>query len=510
MREASLSTQSVAGEAGFTTNFCAYLSRRFAYCKRRNHMNKKFLSFALSGMFALSAVFGIAACKPQNGGGAGGNNGNNNENNNGGGNNNNNNLIEPGTVITDETVKKSIFSALSEAKTEGLTYSASLNISATTGTASDSQKISLEGAIRMDESVEGDAYISIDGSDGLLYFLGFLRESGAYCAMGEAEGKTVDFSALKTQLKAEQDPIVLEKAEAGVLPGILAAPATVKILKNATSLIDGVITKTEGGYSLSFDLVEGAGDLLEGAQAVADAIDKTAEMTLTGFFSQKFVDDTLTTLLNGVTAEELSGFFELLPEKAQSLLPAPGKETAKEYLLGLLRSGSFYASAVGEGEPWSSYKTFGEVPLAQLLSFVTDGDVELGSLKLKEMLSELTDSLQNKIVSLFIDLISIEGTVTDEELELSVTFSFDDNKKLLGLALDALAGGNVTENAEEQQPDGGTTPENGSGDEMKTAAAPMTKVHFALKMNMTCTQSPELFDLKGCKFEGENGAGTIG
>ncbi len=470
-------------------------------------MKKRILSLALSGFLALSATFGLAACKPQNGGNTGGtNNGANGGSGNNNSSTNDNATIKPGTVITDKGVTGAIYSALSKAELSGLTYSGSLNFSVTEATATNTQKVSLEGAVQFDESAEGDAYLSIDG-DGLLYLLGFLRSGGVYYTLGEAEGETVDFSALKQQLKAK-DPIVLDKTETGI-SSILAAPATVKLLKNAVSLIDGVVTKTEGGYSLSFDLVSGAESLLEGAQAVAEAIDETVQMTLTGFFSQTFVEDTLTTLLGGITAAELAEFFELLPEGIRTALPEPGKESAKEYLLGLLRSGNFYTAAAGEGEPWSKYKTFGEVPLAELVSLISGGEVDLATLQLKEMLKEFAEELENKAVSLLLRFVSVEGNVTDEDVDLSVMFSFDDDKKLLGLTLDALAEGNVTKSETEQQPDGGTSPEDGNGDEMKTAAAPMTKVHFALKMNAACAQSPELFDLKGCKYRDENGSGTI-
>ncbi len=468
-------------------------------------MNKKLLSLALSGMLACSTVFGLAACKPQSGGNTGGtNNGTNSGTN---GNNGNTNTIKPGTVITDEKVTGSLFSALSQAELTGLTYSGSVDLSATEGTTTSEQKITLEGALRLGKSVEGDAYLSLSSEDGLSYLLGFLREN-AYYATGEAEGKTVDFSALKTQLKAQNDPLLLEQAEAGIVQNLFAVPATVKLLKNATSLFSGVVTKTEGGYSLTYDIAEGAANLLKGVQEVAEAIDETVEMTLTGFFNQKFVDDALTKLLNGITAKELEGFIELLPEDIAKNLPDAQSGTAKDYLLGLLRSGSFYTSIVGEGEPWSNYQTFGEAPLSAIVSLLTDGEVDLSTLKLKDMVKDLMENLESKIVSLLLPYVNWEGTVENESLDLSLTFSFDDDKKLLGLSLDALAEGNVTEAPQEQQPDGGTQPEDGNGDTM-TAAAAAKKVHFTAKLNATCAQSPELFDLKGCKYRGENGAVTI-
>lgn len=482
-------------------------------------MKKKILSLALSGLLAFSAVFGLAACKPQeNSGNNGANsgNGNNSGNNGNGGNNgsnentnNNGSGIKPGTVITDETVKNSVFSALAEAEIEGLTYSGSINLSVVQDAMTQAQKITLEGAFQLDEDAEGDLYLTIDGEDDLLYLLGFLRKDGVYYTMGDAEGKTVDFSALKADLKSETDPLILEKGETGPAQSILAAPATVKLLKNMASLFAGVVTKTEGGYSLAFDLAEGIEDLFVGAEAVAEAIDKTAAMTLTGLFSQKFVNDTLTSLLNGITAKELADFITLLPAELQTALPKPESGTAKDYLLGLLRSGSFYTAVAGEGEPWTNYQTFGEVLLSDVVSVLTDGEVELGSLKLKEMLQDFAEGFENRIVSLLVDLLSIEGTVTEEDFDLAVTFSFDDDKKLLGLALDALAEGNVSENGEEQQPDGGTQPEDGSGDQMTATESSAKRVHIGLKLSATCAQSPELFDLKGCQYQGENGAVTI-
>lgn len=484
-------------------------------------MKKKLLSLALSGMLALSAAFGLAACKPQQGGNTGNNSGNGttnngnsnnngNTNNNGNSNNNTNNNgngIKPGTVITDETVKNSIFSALTSAETEGIVYSGSVDISLVDGTQTSAQKLSLEGALLFDESVSGDVCLSIEGDEGLLYLLGFLREDGFYQTMGEAEGETVDFSALKAQLKGT-DPIILEKGDTGVTQTILSSPATMKLAKNLASLVDGTVTKTEGGYSLSFDLVDGVEDLLERAATLAETIDNTAAMTLTGLFSQKFLDDTLTNLLKGISAKELAGLIALLPEELQTALPAAGNETAKDYLTGLLRSGSFYTALAGEGEPWTNYQTFGAVPLAELVSLLTDGELELGTLKLKDIVQEFAEGLENRIVSLLLDLISIEGTSSEEDVELSFTFSFDEDKKLLGFAVDALAEGNVVAEGEEQQPDGGTQPEDGNGDQM-TAAQTLPKAHFGLKLSATCAQSPELYDLKGCKYEGADGPVTI-
>ncbi len=477
-------------------------------------MKKKILSFALSGMLAITAAFGLAACKPQNGTGGtnnnGGNSGNGGTNNGGNSNTNSGQTIAPGTVITDETLKNSVFSALAEAEIEGFSYSGGLTISATQGADTTTQTVELEGAAVFGENVQADVCLSVESDDGLLYLLGFLRADGLYSATGEEESDEVDFTALKTQLKAETDPLILEKNETGPLQSILAAPATVKLVKNMTSLVDGVVTKTEGGYSLSFDLVSGVTNLLKGAGAVADAIDNTADLTLSALFSQKFVDDTLSSLLNGITAAELKDFIELLPQEMQTVLPQPQSGTAKDYLLGLLRSGSFYTEVAGEGEPWTNYRTFGEVPLATLVSAVSGGEIDLASVKLKEMLENFGSTLENQIVSLLAEIISVDGTVTEENVDLSVSFSFDENKKLLGIALDALAEGNVSPAAEEQpQPDGGHSPEDGNGDEMNVAAESGAKVRFGLKLSATCAQSPELFDLKGCKYRGDEGPVAI-
>ncbi len=466
-------------------------------------MKKKILSLVLSGMLAASAVFGLAACKSQNGGNTGNNGGNGNTNN------GNGQSIKPGTVITDATLKSSVFAALAEAQPEGLAYSGGLTLSFTQGTETTEQKLSLEGTAHLGKSVAGDLCLSLENEEGLMYLLGFLREDGTYGAMGEAEGKTVDFAALKAQLKAENDPLILEKGEASPAQSVFSTPAVVKMLKNLTSLVDGTVTKTEGGYSLSFDLIKGTSALLDGAKTVAEVIDNTADITLTGLFSQKFFDDTLTSLLKGISAKELSALFPLLPEGWQTTLPEPGNGTAKEYLSELLRSGAFYSSVVGEGEPWTNYRTFGEVPLAEVVSFLTDGETDLASLRLKQMIEDLKGSLENKLVTLLFDSFGFGGTVTGENVDLAVEFSFDDEKKLLGIAIDALAEGNVSENAEQPQPDGGTQPEDGNGDEMSTAAEPAQKVRCTLKLNAACVQAPELFDLSGCKYEGENGTVTI-
>ncbi len=466
-------------------------------------MKKKLLSFALSGMLAFGALFSFSACKPQSGSGSGNAGGNST-----GGSTNNNQTIKPGTVITDETAKSSIFSALAEADPAGLTYAGTVSLSAAQGAQTHTQTIALEGAMLLGKSVSADVSVSLEGEEGAQYLLGFLRESGAYFAAGDAEGETVDFQALKAQLKAEEEPLVLEKEDAGPLPAIFAAPAAVKLLKNTTALFDGVVTKTEGGYSLSFDLLEGAKNFLKGAEAVAGAIDEAETMTVTGLVSQKFVGDTLTNLFRGITAKELASLAELLPEELSSLLPEADDGSAKDYLLGLLRSGDFYTKVTGGEEPWSDYKTFGEVPLSKAVSFIAGEEVDLSALKLKETLSKFGEELENKLAALLIDLLSIEGEVGEENVDLSLAFSFDENKKLLGLTLDALAEGAVTPFPE--QDDGGASPENGNGDPVKTAAEDATKVHIGLKMNATCTSAPQLFDLRGCKYRTESGTSEIG
>lgn len=450
-------------------------------------MKKKFLAFALTGMLALSALTGLAACKPDQGG-TSGPQGNGSTNNDGG-------TIKPGTVITDETLKSSIVSALARAEIEGLTFTGSASL-ALTGE-EQRQKVELEGALLLGERAEGDVCLLVEG-ESVQYLLSFLRTEGVFSVTGESEKEQVDFNALKEQLKDEEEPLVLEKSEGGTLQKILAAPAAVKLLKNATTLFDGVAVKTEGGYSLTFDLFSGLSDLLAGAEEVAEVIDKTADMTLSGLFGQKFVTEKLTALFNGITAKELAPFIGLLPEGLQTALPEPDGPAA-EYLTGLLRSGSFYTAVTGGEDPWSQYTTFGEMPLAKLVEFVTGGETQLSSLKLKNLLHDFREGLENKTVALLSDIFSL-GEVTEGKAELALAFSFDNDKKLLGFTLDALAEGTL--NAQ-PQPDDGIQPEDGQGDQM-TAATSQT-VRMSAKLAATCAKSPALYDLAGSQYRGESG-----
>lgn len=456
-------------------------------------MKKKFLSLALSGLLACSAAFGLAACKPQEGTGGG------TLDNNGGG------TIEPGTVITEGPVKNAILSALAEAEPQGFVFSGGALLSFAQGEGGMEQKISAEGAFLAGEDAAGDVYLTLESEYGKQYFLGFLRGNDVYATgFDDGSGKT-DLNQIKEQLKATEDPLLLDKSEAGPIGGILKAPAVWKLCKNVLSLTDGVVTKTEGGFDLTFAAAEGAANLLDGAEAVADAIDKNAAMTLSGLFSQEFVDDTLTALLRGISAKELAALFPLLPAEIGEILPKPASGTAKDYLLGLLRSGEFYTALTGESEPWTNYRTFGEVPLSELVSALTGGETEIGSLKLKEMLSALRSGAEDKLVSLLLDPLGIDGSLSGGKAELSATFSFDGDKKLLGFSLEALAAGNVTES--ELQADGGSAPEDGNGDGMTTPTA--AKLQVSLKLGATCVQSPALFSLKGCQYSGENGAVPI-
>lgn len=464
-------------------------------------MNKRFIGLALAACMSLGA-FALTACKEgPAGGGNGGNAGNQSGSSSGGG-----ETVKPGTVITDEATKKAILDAFSEATVGGFTYSASLDLSLTQGDEREGQSVSLEGAVAADEGVECDAYLVTEAGSGeqteRQYILAFLRKDGFYAAGGEAE-EEVDFNVLKEKLKAEDDPIVLEKAETGALQTIAGAPAVVRLLKNAVSLEEGVITKTEGGYSLAFDLFGGIGALLEKAETLAGVLDTTADMTLTALFTQKPVDDLFTKLLNGITAKELydlAGPF--LPQTVKEALPeATAQGSAKDYVYGLLRSGSFYTAVMGEDEPWTQWQTLGTVPVSAVAEAIAG--VPLEELGLKEMLSELRSGLEDKTVSLLADALFGGGAAEKGHVELSMSFSFDDRKRLLGFSLDALAEGTLKEEQQEGGPQS-TMPQDGA---RSTAAATESGkgLRASLKAEATCAQSPALFPLAGCRYYGDGG-----
>lgn len=466
-------------------------------------MKKKWIGGILACALAASSLFGAVACKEAGGTGGG------NQNNQGGGENQGgtggSTVIEPGTVITDRTLIDGVFESLSNAELSGITYSAGVNLSLTEGQQTISQTISAEGAARFGESVSADLFASISGGDTQSnvseYLLFFLRDGTAYTAGGDNEGgKETDFDALKAQLKASEDPIVLDRDE-DILPEPFAGSSVVmQVVQNMPALCSGVLTKTEGGYALSFDLIGAAKSLLEGAEGVLGAIEQTADMTLTALFGQKFVSDTLGTLLNGITAQEIRALVTgLVPSLAEALPAAAEKATALSYVEGLLRSGSFYSALTGEEEGWQEYQTFGEVPISAIAGLIAGEEVDFAELGLKDTLKAWREGLEEKIVSLLLDVMDLSGEISEESAEIKAEFSFDEDKKLLGFSLDALVESNVTENAAESQ------------EAEQSPAEPKKKaMRAAVKLETTCAASPELFDLTGCRYSGTDGDVTIG
>ena len=510
-------------------------------------MNKKFLCGILACVMAFGSMLPMAACKDKpeqeqggtQGGGQGGNQGGNNQggnqggNNQGGGENKDPSDIQPGTVITDPNFKSELYNSLSETQIGGFTYSASANLSVTGEAMEQTQKIVSEGAIVVkDGKVQADVSAYVSGSDGEepvnQYMLLFLRDETAYRAAGDWESEDgVDFSAIKAQLKDKTEPIVLLKDELdGGFEELVETPALIKMIKNVPSLFNGVVTKTEGGYSLEFDIVSAVDSVFDGLTSIVSAIEETANMTLGNLFGHSVFKTTLEKLLHGITAEELKDVAEkFLPEEVAESLPEPAENaTAISYAESLLRSGSFYKALTQEGDAWTEWKTFAEVPLEGLISLFTGSEFSFGELKLQEMLKEYKKKWTSEAVALCMNLLGLdEGEISDENINLSFGFDFDNDKKLLGFSLDALLAGSRTLPPEEQEPEEGQTPEEGQPDDeqvpgegeltAETAKAKAAEeaqgkkydVKGSIKLSAASASAPELFDLTGCKYYTEDG-----
>ena len=452
-------------------------------------MNKKFLSAALAAVLAIGTVFPLAACKapeePEEGGPG---------NNQGG-----ISGIEPGTVITDQNTVNAVMDSLSQANFKGFTYSATVNMSFGSGNNEKKQTIAAEGAALFGDKVQADLYLSTEraSSEGKAtqYTLNFLRGDVLYTVT--EDGAEANLSSIKKQLKAESDPLLLDRVEVGeTYASLIKSPAVMKLVRNLPALGVGTLTKTESGYFLSYDVLDAVEDLLEGAIGLAESVEKNAEMTLTSFFSQSFVSGLLDKLLKGITAKELKeAITRFLPEAIATALPEAGANaTAAQYLESCLRSGAFYDALTGGEEDWSQWQTFGAVPLKSLVSVLTGGEVDLSQLKLKDELEKLEEGLEEQIVSLLLGFTGLEGVVDDEDIDLVLGFDFDDEKKLLGFSADVKASASVTP---EQQP----------ADNANTAAKQTAR--FSVKLEAACANSPELFNLTGCKYRSEDGAKPV-
>lgn len=476
-------------------------------------MNKKFLCGALACMMAFSSVFALAACKDK---GPQGNTGNNGGGSMGG----NGTTIKPGTVITDESIKTDLYGTLSQSELKGFTYSASATLGVTMGGSAQTQKIVAEGAALItDTAVEVDVFAYFDGVSGedkeSQYMLFFLRDGATYVAMGDwSEEGEVDFAKLKTQLKAEKDPLVLGKEEfdsAGA--GLMTSPAALKMVKNLPSLFDGVVTKTEGGYALKFGVLDAVKSLFDGVGSLATAIDANAQITLSGLFGQPFLKTTLGKLLSGITAKEFVDTIKpMLPEEIAKALPEATTGTAVAYVEGLLRSGAFYKALTGDGDEWKEWQTFAEVPLASIASIFTGEEVSFGDLKLKEMLDDLEENFEEQLVSMLLGLIQPdEGELSDENIDLMVSFSFDEDKKLLGFSIDGLVTGSRTLGSKEQPEEGekGEQEDNQESElpspTAKTKSDNTATARGTVKIEAACVSAPELYDLVGCKYYTEDG-----
>lgn len=448
-------------------------------------MMKKFLSGLLACAMALGIALPVAGCKPQedvnkdngqnqeqqNGGGQGGGQnsgqgegqGDKGEQNGGdeGKDKDKDKPLAPGTVITDNAVKGEFYNALSESELSGFHYSLSASLEVEKAGETSARKISAEGAIMLsNEDFGADLYLSEENDAeeaGKSYFLCFVRGENLYTVSGEWEKEgEVDFNALKEQLKAEKNRLLLNREEdVGQYVSLAKSKTVYKILKNMPAVFEGVLTKTEGGYTLSFDVGKSVGGFLKSLRPLAELFDQNHELSVGGLFKEESVKTLLETLLKGVTAEELVETVKpMLPETLAAALPKPAKaQKASDYADGLLRSGSFYQELTKENEGFEKWKTFAEMPLKELFGILTGSELTFEP-KMVERFDEFTETLKTSLIDTLFKFAGVEeGELSDEMLQISMTFSFDEEKHLLGFSADALAGGNKTE-AQQQEGEG--------------------------------------------------------
>lgn len=512
-------------------------------------MNKKIVSGILACALAFGCMLPIAGCKGEgemlNGGTQnetqnGTQNGGQNQEQNGtqggeqggtqGGTQNGAGMgetIAPGTVITDTAVKNEFYDALSKSELNGFTYSASANLGIKTDGSESMRKFSAEGAILLaGEEVKADVYLTFSALEGEETdegsFLLFLRGSDLYSAAGD---EASEFSAMKEKLKAKENALILDKMEVQESYLSLAKSQTVyKIVKNMPALFEGVLEKTEGGYTLSFDVGKSLGDFLMGLRPLAEAFDLNHDLTLGALFGLRPLKDTLETILKGVTAEEfVETFSPILPEEIAEALPEPGKsQAAATYVDGLLRSGSFFKTLTGEDEAFAEWKTFAEVPLKELLGLLT-GEEFTFEPTAAEQFDKFVGALKSGLIDKLFAYAGVEeGDLSEEELQFSMTFSFDEEKHLLGFTADAITGGSKTqktEPAEKSEESGGSETENETETESEaekqarenaaggeeTGTERKTQLRATVKLEAAGASSPELFDLTGCKYHTEEG-----
>ena len=519
-------------------------------------MMKKFLSGLLACSLALSLALPIAGCKPkedvnkgndqnqeQQNGNQGGQGNQGNQGNQGsqgdqgsqggqgnqgyqgsqggqggqsGGEGKEETPIAPGTVITDNAVKGEFYDALSTSELNGFHYSASVGFDVTSQGETTTRKIVMEGAVMLSgDELGADLYLSHsaeseEAGDG--YFLCFVRGNTLYTASGEwdKEGE-VDFNALKEQLKAEKNRLLLERTQDDQGYVQLAKSQTVyKILKNMPAIFDGVLTKTEGGYTLSFDVGKSVGTFLQGLRPLAEAFDKNHDLSIGGLFKEESVKTLLETLFKGVTAEELVATIKpVLPETLAAALPKPVKaQKASDYADGLLRSGAFYQELTKEKEGFEKWKTFAEMPLKELLGLLTGSEFTFEP-SATERFDEFVSTLKTSLINTLFDFAGIdEGKLSDEMLQVSMTFAFDEEKHLLGFSADALAEGSKTaaQPQEGQEGQGGEDQQGQEGQEGQEDENGGMKDKTEEEESEKQTEKKALENAKGDSEEPEDGS----
>lgn len=414
--------------------------------------------------------------------------------------------ILPGTVITDEATKRAFFRALS---TKEIDFSYSLSASEEEEIDERSEKtFKAEGAVEYSEGkLSFDLFASIK-SEEPLFFAAFLRDGKAYTAEGALEGE-FDAGEIKKSLKDEDDPVYLTEHSLKEVEPYLKEQVCYRLLCNLPSLFEGTLTKTEGGYSLRCDLLSEAKTIFSDMKAFASVIDRNPQETLGVLYRHDFLKKYLSRLFEGITGEELyTALQKFLPEEISETLPEPNKNsTALSYGEKLLTSGAFFSELFKEREGLEEFKTFSEVPLDKMIAFLT-GE-ETSDWKLAEFLEDFETEFEKKIVETAATLLGIEGEISEENIELSVEFSFGDEKELLGFSADGRAAGKITpiEEPEEEQEKKDEGAESGAS-EASASGEDERNFFVSFKVEAVCGPS-EIFSLSGAKVKGEEGTKTL-
>lgn len=233
---------------------------------------------------------------------------------------------------------------------------------------------------------------------------------------GVAAAYTAEGSALSFDL------MDVESAELPALPQ--NTDGLIKIAENIPKLFGSEFQKTETGYTLTYDLVKTAENLLGQTISVLEQVDE--KTTVKQLFENAAVAEFLGTLLTGVSAADVRG---LLPQTNGTLPPAEGK-TAYEWLLALLDDRAFAQSAGASG-------TIGEIPLSDVFGQFSGEEKDA----LLETLRTVKEKMGLYLAAAFFG--SDPGTLPEEaegECGSKIVLEFDQAGEFTGISVNGEIG----------------------------------------------------------------------